>query len=174
MYSGGNGGIYVVLRLWECYGSLLPHPELSDGRLPWGAVKEELRCVFIQEGISEIAENVFTTVDYRCRYYIPESVTTIAPGTIKKESDIFGVPRSTAELYATQNGNDFNALGDVYILQGDMNNSGKYEAEDALAVLKMVVGLETMYKWSGDANWRDGVTAEDALFILNDIVGKQE
>lgn len=57
---------------------------------------------------------------------------------------------------------------------GDVNGDKNITAEDALAILKHVVGLETL---TGDAltcadvNAENGVTAEDALDVLKKVVG---
>lgn len=151
---------------------LLPLPEgsLSDGKTPWGSCNEEIKMIFIEEGVTGIGEMAFSEVHSTCIMYVPQSVTTIGDGAIGEGITIYGLPRGAAELYASQNGNDFNCLGDN-ALCGDTDGNGKLEAADALAILKMVVGMEPVYKWTGDVNGDKCVTAEDALFILKKVVG---
>lgn len=55
-------------------------------------------------------------------------------------------------------------------LPGDVNGSGKYEAEDALYILKMIVKLEHINEYLGDADGNGEITAEDALLVLKKVV----
>lgn len=57
--------------------------------------------------------------------------------------------------------------------KGDANGDGQITAEDALAVLKSVVGLEQEDYWPvpADCDGNSGITAEDALMILKHVVG---
>lgn len=151
---------------------LLPRPEgsLSDGKTPWGSYNDEIKTIFIEEGVTGIGEMAFLNVGSGCRIHIPESVVAIEDGAIGKKTEILGLPRSIAELYASQNQNEFLVIGED-ALQGDMDGNGELDAKDALDVLKMVVGMEPLYKWTGDANHDQVVTAEDALEILKEVVG---
>ena len=60
------------------------------------------------------------------------------------------------------------------VLMGDVNGDGNVTAEDALAILKHVVGLEELTGdslTSADVNADTGITAEDALDVLKKVVG---
>lgn len=57
--------------------------------------------------------------------------------------------------------------------KGDANGDGQITAEDALAVLKNVVGLEQeiFFPAMADCDGSPGITAEDALVVLKHVVG---
>lgn len=57
--------------------------------------------------------------------------------------------------------------------KGDANGDGQITAEDALAVLKNVVGLEQeiFFPAVADCDGSSGITAEDALMVLKHVVG---
>ena len=63
-----------------------------------------------------------------------------------------------------ENGKIFSPLNEQMI--GDINQNGSYEAEDALAILRMAAGLDTVYRYSADASGDGAVNAEDALVVL--------
>ena len=53
---------------------------------------------------------------------------------------------------------------------GDINKGGKVEVTDALAILRMAVGLDTPIDLA-DMDGKDGVTVADALMALRIAVG---
>ncbi len=59
------------------------------------------------------------------------------------------------------------------LVKGDANGDGQVTAEDALAVLKCIVGAKQDVFWptAADCDGTPGVTAEDALMILKHVVG---
>lgn len=61
----------------------------------------------------------------------------------------------------------FNAYADFH---NDVDQNGKVETDDALAVLKTVVGLDNTYKNNSDTDGDGKITTNDALVILEDVV----
>lgn len=61
----------------------------------------------------------------------------------------------------------FNAFADF---KNDVDKNGKVNADDALTVLKVVVGLDDTYKNNCDIDGDGQITTNDALTILKDVV----
>lgn len=142
---------------------------------PWSAYKDKVKKIVVEEGVEGIGNNNFSDFTMLETVVLPDSMMRIAEGTFPSTEDaavtVVGKVLSAAERYAYQAGYAF--CPDNAFLRGDLDESGSYNAEDALLVLRMVVKLMPEYSYSADADTNGTVDAADALLILQKVVGLQ-
>lgn len=129
--------------------------------------------LIINDGITGIGDYCFSGLDIKVAY-IADSVAKLGKECFPQNMDVFGNSLSAAEEIATKyHASSFNPLDDQ--LRGDINKNGSYDAEDALMILEMVVGLRTKYGYTADIDCSNkynlDTEAEDALTVLKLAVG---
>lgn len=139
---------------------------------PWSAYKDKVKKIVVEEGVKGIGNNNFSDFSMLETVVLPHSMMRIAEGSFPSAEDaevtVVGKALSAAERYAYQAGYAF--CPDNAFLRGDLDESGSYNAEDALFVLKMVVKLMPEYSYSADVDANGTVDAADALLILKHVV----
>lgn len=141
---------------------------------PWREFYEDIEVVKITEGITSIGQLAFGGCTSLRKIEIPDSVIEINNYALPRVEEldgplvVYGKAMSVAEAFATKEGYVFSATNEQLI--GDINANGIYEAEDALSILKMVVGLNERYGYSADMNQNGEVEAGDALEVLKKVV----
>ncbi len=133
---------------------------------PWSDYASTAKKIVFSDGITGISAMNFDGFTMLEQVEIPSSVEQISKFCFpeKQNFEVIGYTLTAAEAYAMENGKIFSPLNEQMI--GDINQNGSYEAEDALAILRMAAGLDTVYRYSADASGDGAVNAEDALVVL--------
>lgn len=150
-------------------------------------ILENVKHAVLPEGLKEIQFHAFARYSLES-VVIPDSIEVIADDAFAYPPDppiyppldqsgtmpitIYGKTLTVAESYATKNKDHFIPTNTQ--LRGDVNGSGDFEAEDALGILRMVVGLEPKFGYSADMDEDGSVTAADALGVLRIVVGLED
>lgn len=172
-YPGGRTGVYTV-----------PEGVEDIAEYSFYYTKGVKKVVF-PESLKHIGIGAFgdSNVDWMCftgampeieiyafRYleltvYYPEGDSTWST------EDVYGAFSIDWESYT-----DIDAvLDETKIILGDCNGDGAITAEDALAVLKDIVGISqpVFISEAADCNGDEDITAEDALVVLKHVVGME-
>lgn len=170
-YDQENGVLAI-----EGNGYLAMHTasEEDTGAAEWEEYASRIRTLVLSEGITGVHSGSFRELTALEKIEIADSVKTIQAGAFSENQDgkaveVVGAPMSAVEKFAG-NQEGFQFVPDRTFMKGDIDLNGEYSADDALAILKMVVRLEPMYSYSADANGDNTVTAEDALYVLKKVV----
>lgn len=123
-----------------------------------------LKLAEIPEGITSIDSTAFTGCTSLETVKIYGMSTYIPDETIPSNVTIYGCNGSTAEEYATANGNRFVSLD---VTTGDFTDDGKVTLDDAIYLLYHTFN-PTGYPLgqSGDFTGDGNVTLEDAIYLL--------
>ncbi len=135
-----------------------------------------LTSVTIPKSVISIDEYAFSVCIGLTSVTIPKSTTWIGQKAFDNcnQLTIYGYKGSCAEAYAKANRITFVTLSEPSQppknIPGDIDGDGKVSVTDALAILRMAVGLSTPVD-NADIDGMNGVTVTDALAVLRMAVG---
>lgn len=157
---------------WHVKKVILPESvrRIESGAFAMCSYLEEIE---LNDGLEYVGEDAFSFTALKAltisdAVKLEKGALRNAGGSKYKPTTVYGESLSKVEEEATASNCIFVPLNAQ--LQGDVNGSNAFEAEDALLILKMVVQLEPMYGYSADTNGDGEITADDALEVLQIVV----